>query len=106
MAQTGSKSPAVSNAQAALNQAKAADDQAHSAVQQAQANVDLIEHSAYQADGVCADEWSDPDPQCRTGRICPTGSDALTMADISHLTITVYVPEDLYGKISWGWQPP
>jgi HlyD family secretion protein len=24
------------------------------------------------------------------------------MADISHLTITVYVPEDLYGKIKLG----
>ncbi len=36
------------------------------------------------------------------GEFVQPGADALTMADISHLTITVYVPEDLYGKISLG----
>jgi len=100
--QTGSQSPAVSNAQAALNQAKAADEQAQSAVQQAQASVDLIntqlsELTVYAPmDGVILTRNVEP------GEYVQPGADALTMADISHLTITVYVPEDLYGRIKLG----
>ncbi len=100
--QTGNNSPAVINAQAALNQAKAADDQAQSAVQQAQASVDLINTQISKLtvyaplDGVILTRNVEP------GEFVQPGADALTMADISHLTITVYVPEDLYGKISLG----
>jgi multidrug efflux pump subunit AcrA (membrane-fusion protein) len=100
--QTGSNSPAASNAQDALNQAKAADDQAQSAVQQAQSNVDLINTQLSKLtvyaplDGVILTRNVEP------GEFVQPGADALTMADISHLTITVYVPEDLYGKISLG----
>ena len=100
--QTGSNSPAASNAQDALNQAKAADDQAQSGVQQAQANVDLISTQLSKLtvyapmDGVILTRNVEP------GEFVQPGADALTMADISHLTITVYVPEDLYGKISLG----
>jgi len=100
--QTGSMSPAVINAQAALNQAKAADDQAQSAVQQAQANVDLVNTQLSKLtvyapmDGVILTRNVEP------GEFVQPGADALTMADISHLTITVYVPEDLYGRIKLG----
>ena len=100
--QTGSMSPAVQTAQAALNQAKAADDQANSSVQQAQSNVDLINTQLTKLtvyaplDGVILTRNVEP------GEFVQPGADALTMADISHLTITVYVPEDLYGKISLG----
>ena len=100
--QTGSMSPAVQTAQAALNQAKAADDQAQSGVQQAQSNVDLINTQLTKLtvyaplDGVILSRNVEP------GEFVQPGADALTMADISHLTITVYVPEDLYGKISLG----
>ena len=102
--QTGSLSPAVSTAQAALNQAKAADDQAHNAVQQAQSNVDLLNTQITKLtvvspmDGVILTRNVEP------GEFVQPGADALTMADISHLTITVYIPEDLYGKISLGMQ--
>ena len=100
--QTGSQSPAVSTAQAALNQAKAADDQAHNAVQQAQASVDLIDAQLTKLtvfapmNGVILTRNVEP------GEFVQPGADALTMADISHLTITVYVPEDLYGRIKLG----
>ncbi|HEY9152402.1 MAG TPA: efflux RND transporter periplasmic adaptor subunit [Anaerolineales bacterium] len=100
--QTGSMSPEVSTAQAALNQAKAADDQANNAVQQAQANVDLISTQITKLtvyapmDGVILTRNVEP------GEYVQPGADALTMADISHLTITVYVPEDLYGRIKLG----
>ena len=99
---TGNQAPAVSTAQAALNQAKAADDQANNAVQQAQANVDLINTQISKLtvyapmDGVILTRNVEP------GEFVQPGADALTMADISHLTITVYVPEDLYGNIKLG----
>ena len=102
--QTGSASPSVLTAQAALNQAKAADDQAHDAVQQAQANVNLINAQLDKLtvyapmDGVILTRNVEP------GEYVQPGADALTMADISHLTITVYIPEDLYGQISLGLQ--
>jgi len=100
--QNGSMSPAVTNAQAALNQAKAADQQANNAVQQAQASVDLVDTQLSKLtmyapmDGVILSRNVEP------GEFVQPGANALTMADISHLTITVYVPEDLYGRISLG----
>jgi HlyD family secretion protein len=100
--QTGSMSPAVATAQQAVNQAKAADNQAHDAVQQAQASVDLINAQLSKLtvyapmDGVILTRNVEP------GEFVQPGADALTMADISHLTITVYVPEDLYGRIKLG----
>jgi len=100
--QNGSMSPAVTNAQAALNQAKAADQQAQNTVQQAQASVDLIDTQLTKLtvyapmDGVILSRNVEP------GEYVQPGANALTMADINHLTITVYVPEDLYGKISLG----
>ena len=102
LSQTGSQSPAVTTAQAALNQAKAADDQAQNAVQQAQASVDLIDAQLSKLtvyspmDGIILTRNVEP------GEYVQPGADALTMADISHLTITVYVPEDLYGRIKLG----
>lgn len=101
---TGSQAPGVSTAQIALEQAKAADVQAHEAVQQAQASVDLIDTqisklSVYAPiDGVILTRSVEP------GEIIQTAGPALTMANISQLTITVYVPEDRYGQISLGQQ--
>ncbi|HUH96759.1 MAG TPA: efflux RND transporter periplasmic adaptor subunit, partial [Anaerolineales bacterium] len=102
--QTGRLSPAVSTAQSALGQAKAADDQANTAVQQAQANLDLIDTQLAKLtiyaplDGIILTRNVEP------GEFVQPGANALTMADIAHLTITVYVPEDLYGRISLGMQ--
>ena len=36
------------------------------------------------------------------GEFVQPGAAAVTMANLSELTITVYVPEDIYGKISIG----
>ncbi len=101
---TGSEAPGVSTAQVALEQAKAADNQAHEAVQQAQASVDLINTQISKLtvyapiDGVILTRSVEP------GEIIQAGGPALTMANISQLTITVYVPEDRYGQISLGQQ--
>jgi len=100
--QTGEQSTAVLVAEGALAQAQAAADQSQNAIAQAQANLDLInaqiEKLAVFApiDGVVLTRNVEP------GEFVQPGAVALTMADISDLTITVYVPEDRYGQISLG----
>jgi multidrug resistance efflux pump len=100
--QTGDQSTGVLVAQGALSQAQAAADQAQKTVEQAQANLDLLDaqiakleiHSVM--DGVILTRNVEP------GEFVQPGAVALTMADLSNITITVYVPEDRYGQISLG----
>lgn len=93
--QTGLNSPAVVTAGKALDQAKGA-------LLQAQANLALIETQlakltiASPMDGVILTRNVEP------GEFVQPGAVALTMADLSQITITVYVPEDRYGQISLG----
>ncbi|MBX3037565.1 MAG: efflux RND transporter periplasmic adaptor subunit [Anaerolineales bacterium] len=93
--QTGEYSPAVLSAAQALNQAK-------TTVEQAEASLSLIEaqlsklNIAAPIDGVILTRNVEP------GEFIQTGGTALTMADLNQITITVYVPENLYGQISLG----
>ncbi len=100
--QTGEQSTAVLVAEGALAQAQAAADQSQNAIAQAQANLDLIDAQIEKLavfapmDGVVLTRNVEP------GEFVQPGAVALTMADITDLTITVYVPEDRYGQISLG----
>ncbi len=102
--QTGDASPEVTAAQGAVDQGQAAVEQAQKAVEQAQANLDLIdaqmEKLAVYAplDGAVLTRNVEP------GEFVQPGAAAITMANLNELTITVYVPEDQYGKISLGQQ--
>ncbi|MBL8089420.1 MAG: efflux RND transporter periplasmic adaptor subunit [Anaerolineales bacterium] len=93
--QTGEYSPTVISAAQALNQAK-------TTVEQAEASLSLIEaqlsklNIAAPIDGVILTRNVEP------GEFIQTGGTALTMADLNQITITVYVPENLYGQISLG----
>lgn len=93
--QTGEEAPAVV---AALQTV----EQAQTAVDQANANLVLIDTQLAKLtvyspmDGVILTRNVEP------GEFVQPGATALTMADLSNLTITVYVPEDLYGQISLG----
>jgi len=100
--QSGDNSPQEAAATAALDQSKNSAQQAQDAVAQAQANLDLLnaqmaklEVDAPQ-DGVILTRNIEP------GEYVQPGAAALSMANISSLTITVYVPEDRYGLISLG----
>ena len=100
--QRGEDSPQEAAATAALLQAKSGAQQAQDAVAQAQANLDLLnaqmdklEVEAPQ-DGVILTRNIEP------GEYVQPGAAAISMADISTLTITVYVPEDRYGQIALG----
>lgn len=97
--QTGVNSPQVTAASAAVQQAKSQAQQAEDAVQQAQANLDLLNVQMGKLevnapmDGVILTRNVEP------GEFVQPGATAFAMANISALTITVYVPEDRYGAI-------
>ena len=93
--QTGADSPAVIAAAKELDKAK-------SALSQAEANLALVEAQITKLavnapiDGVILTRNVEP------GEFVQPGGIAMTMADLSNLTITVYIPEDRYGEISLG----
>src|SRR5687768_634903 len=100
--QTGDQSTALDAAQGVVDQAQAAVDQAQKAVQQAQANLDLLDAQIAKLvvyapmDGVVLTRNVEP------GEFLQPGAAALTIGDLNNITITVYVPEDRYGKITLG----
>lgn len=93
--QTGADSPVVLAAAKTLEQAK-------SALAQAEASLALIDTQIAKLtvnapmDGVILTRNVEP------GEFVQPGAVAMTMADLSDLTITVYIPEDRYGLISLG----
>ncbi len=100
--QTGTDSPQVTAAEKVLEQAKSTAQQTGSAVAQAQANVDLIDAQiaklTVKAPGAGVVLTRSVEP----GEFVQPGGDAITIGDLSDLTITVYVPEDRYGEIHLG----
>ena len=100
--QTGYLSPKVVAAQKALDQALSAVKQSKSAIQQAEFNLKLIDTQIAKltitapTDGMILTRAVEP------GEVVMPGSGLLTMARLSDLTITVYIPEDRYGEISIG----
>jgi HlyD family secretion protein len=93
--QTGAQSPAVVSAQAAL-------DQAQTAVQQAKASLNSIDTQITKLDVFAVMDGVILTRNVEPGEFVQPGAVALTMADITDLTITVYVPEDRYGEVSLG----
>lgn len=102
--QTGDQSVEVIAAQNAVDQARAAVEQARKAVEQAQANLDLTDTQLAKItitapmDGVILTR------NVESGEFVQPGAVAFAMADLNNITITVYVPEKLYGQISLGKQ--
>ena len=102
--QTGENSPQVKIASMALEQSKAALQQAQSAVNQSEANLALHNTQVSELkvsaplDGVILTRNVEP------GEYVQPGAVAFAMADLSNITITVYVPEDRYGQLKLGQQ--
>jgi multidrug resistance efflux pump len=102
--QTGMDSQPVITAGKALDQAKAAVDQAQANIKTAEANLALLDAQMKKLainapmDGIILTRNVEP------GEFVQPGAVAMTMANLNELTITVYVPEDQYGKISLGQQ--
>jgi multidrug resistance efflux pump len=100
--QTGENSPKITAAQAILHQALAAADQAHLTITQAEASLALIDIQITKltitspANGVILTRSIQP------GETIAPNSPAITLGRLDNLSITVYVPENLYGELSIG----
>jgi multidrug resistance efflux pump len=89
-------------AQAQITQAENNRHSAETTVTQAEAALELVNLQLEKLQvyspitGVILTKTIDP------GEILAAGYTALTVGDLSHLTVTVYLPEDMYGQIKLG----
>jgi multidrug resistance efflux pump len=102
--QTGDQSTGVSAAQGVVDQAQATVEQAQKAVQQAQANIDLLDAQLAKLAIYASMDGAILTRNVEPGEFVQPGAVAFTLADLSDITITVYVPEDRYGQIALGQQ--
>ncbi|HET9914350.1 MAG TPA: efflux RND transporter periplasmic adaptor subunit [Anaerolineales bacterium] len=102
--QTGDQAVEVTAAQGVVDQAKAAVEQAQKAVEQAQANLDLTDTQLAKINITAPMDGIILTRNVETGEFVQPGTVAFGMADLNNITITVFVPEDRYGKISLGQQ--
>ncbi len=102
--QTGDEAPTVTASQSAVDQAQANFDQSVKAVAQAQANLDLLNAQLAKLTVYAPMTGTILTRNVEPGEYVQPGAAALTMGDISKLTITVYVPEDRYGEVKLGEQ--
>jgi multidrug resistance efflux pump len=100
--QTGYLSPKVVAAQKALDQAQSAAEQSKSAIQQAEFSLKLIDTQIAKLTIIAPTDGMILTRAVEPGEVVMPGSGLLTMARMSDLTITVYIPEDRYGEISIG----
>lgn len=100
--QTGDQSPSVTAAQGVVDQAQSAFDQSLKAIAQAQANLDLLDAQVSKLTVYAPMNGVILKRNVEVGDFVQPGAMALSMADLSNLTITVYVTEDHYGDIFLG----
>ena len=93
--QLGWNSPAVISAQDARAQAE-------KSLEQAEANLSLLDTQIAKLDVFAVMDGVILTRNVEPGEFVQPGATALTMADLTDLTITVYVPEDRYGQVSLG----
>jgi HlyD family secretion protein len=93
---------AVEQANVGLAQAQARLDQAQTAIAQAEAELDLIEKQLEKSVIYAPTTGIVLSRNVEQGEVIQPGATVMTLGQLENLTITVYVPEDLYGKISLG----
>ncbi len=100
--QTGEQSPSVAAAQGVVDQAQVGYDQSQKAAAQTHANIDLLNSEISKSMVTAPMEGVNLTRSIEPGEFLQPGQPALTLGDISQLSITVYVPEDRYGQVSIG----
>jgi len=100
--QTGENSPKLAAAQAVLRQAQASADQAALAGSQAEASLALIDTQIARLTVISPADGTILTSSIQPGEIVAPGASAMTLGRLDNLTITVYVPENLYGGLSLG----
>ena len=100
--QNGEDSPQVAAAQALLHQAQAAADQAALVVTLSEASLRLIDTQIAKLTVTSPANGTILTRSIQPGEIVAPSAAALTLGRLENLTITVYVPENLYGGLSLG----
>lgn len=100
--QTGENSPQVAVAQAVLHQAQAAAHQAHMAITQTEASLALIDIQITKLTVIAPVNGVILARSIQPGEIVTSSAPAMTLGRLDNLTITVYVPENIYGRLSIG----
>ncbi len=85
----------VSRAQAELEQAQAALAQANAALNQVERQIDRLEVRSA-VDGVVLLRNIQP------GEVIQPGIPSMTLGELENLTVTVYIPQESYGRIKLG----
>jgi multidrug efflux pump subunit AcrA (membrane-fusion protein) len=92
----------VEQVEVGLSQAQAQMDQAEKAVEQSQATLDLIDTQLKKITVTAPISGVVLVRNIEQGVVLQPGATAMTVGEVGSLTITVYVPENLYGQISVG----
>jgi len=100
--QTGFSSPEVILAEFAVRQAQAGLDQAHAAVLQAQAQVDLVQEQIKELSVFAGLDGVVLTSSIESGEMIQAGLSVMTIAQLDHLSVTVYIPENRYGEVMLG----
>jgi len=100
--QTGLESPIVQTAAKAVDQAKAQLDLVQSNVTAAQANLDMINTQMDMLTVRAPMNGVILTRSIHVGEVAQAGGTTMTIADISKLTVTVYLSEDRYGDVKVG----
>jgi HlyD family secretion protein len=95
---------AVEQADVAMDQAGDRVDQAQGAVEQAQAEVDWIDVQIEKLVVYAPNSGVVIARNVEPGEVVQAGAPLLRIGNLDQLTITVYIPEDLYGQIKLGQQ--
>ena len=100
--QIGEASPKLKAALAALNQADLAVAQANAMVSQAQAQLNLLDVQIGKLTVLSPTDGTILTRRVQPGEMVSAGASAFTLGKLDELTIVVFVPEDVYGKLSLG----
>lgn len=100
--QTGLNSPKVLAAKKTVEQAEAALAQARTAIGQAEANLTVLDAQIRKLTVFAPADGTILTRNIQPGEVVNPGAVALSLANLSDLTLTVYVPEDRYGEVSLG----
>jgi HlyD family secretion protein len=92
----------LKQAEVNVSQAEAKVEQANASIKQAQAEVDLIDVQLSKLEVKAAVNGVVMTRSIEPGEVVQAGAVALTLGELDNLTITVYVTEDLYGRVKLG----
>jgi len=102
--QTGEESLQAQAAQTAVSQAETAVAQANANLVQAQAALNLVNLTLQRSTVTAPANGTVLSLNIEVGELLSAGSVALTIGQLDQVNLTVYVPEDQYGKINIGQQ--